>query len=214
MNKEGSRGAGGKARSVAGGRRQNSTRTYVVGNTVRQLSVVPIPRERPGSREERKAPRPDKLTKNHSTAPARRKGNPPKEQVRRERRRARQQVKELHLGFGSVIALGICAAMTMWICVGYLKLQAENTRSVKDIAALENELTDLITENDDAYNRLVSSIDLNSIRETAINELGMVYARSDQVVLYDSQTNDYVRQYREVPQEDASWLEKLLGSDR
>lgn len=213
MSREGSRRAGGRARSTAGGRRQNRTGTYVEGNTVRQFSVVPMPKERPGRGNEERKLRPDKLA-NPGAAPVRRKGNRPGEQVRREHRKARQQVRELHLGFGTVIALGICAAMTMWICVGYLKLQAENTRSVKNIAALENQLTDLVTENDDAYNRLVSSIDLNSIRETAVNELGMVYAGSDQVVLYDSQTNDYVRQYGEVPQEDASWLEKMLGSDR
>jgi len=83
---------------------------------------------------------------------------------------------------------------------------------VKQIAALENQLTTLKTENDDAYNRLVSSVDLNSIRETAINELGMVYADPDQVVLYDSQANDYVRQYKEIPQEESSLLDGLLGS--
>lgn len=134
-----------------------------------------------------------------------------KERPGGERRAKREQVRELHLGFGSVFVLAVCAVMTLWACVNCLQLQAENTRSVQNIAALENQLSGLITENDDAYNRLVSSIDLNAIREQAINELGMVYAGSNQVVLYDGQANDYVRQYGEVPKEEKPLLEGLLG---
>ena len=45
----------------------------------------------------------------------------------------------------------------------------------------------------------MSSVDLESIRKTAMEELGMVYASEDQVVLYDSKSTDYVRQYQDVP---------------
>ena len=73
-------------------------------------------------------------------------------------------------------------------------------------------MTALRTENDDEYNRVLSSVDLNQIRKTAIEELGMVYAGADQVVFYDSHTNDYVRQYGEIPQEETSILDSLLGA--
>lgn len=218
MSNRRNQGAAGQraARFPDGRRRQSSDRTYIEGNTVRQLSVVPIPKDRPDKRGRVQEPgrEPDRHSKNNKnySMPDRQRKARPKERPGQERRVKREQVRELHLGFGSVFILAVCAVMTLGVCVSYLKLQAENTRSVKNIAALENQLSDLITENDDAYNRLVSSIDLNDIREKAINELGMVYAGSDQVVLYDRQTNDYVRQYGEVPKEEKSLLDGLLGT--
>ena len=82
---------------------------------------------------------------------------------------------------------------------------------MKNIAALESQLTDLKQENDDEYNRVVTSVDLEKIRDIAINELGMVYAQEDQVVLYDSEGSDYVRQYADIPEEE-SGLKELLGT--
>ena len=45
-----------------------------------------------------------------------------------------------------------------------------------------------------------SSIDLNKIYEIATKELGMVYARRDQVLLYDKTESEYVRQYEDIPE--------------
>lgn len=160
--------------------------SYIEGNTARKLSVVEMPARRVDRRQEQRP------------TPA------------RESRRT--PVKEQRLGFGHVVLVTICAVAALWICAGYLQLQAENTRSLKQIAALESQLAELKTENDDQYNRLMSSVDLNSIREIAINELGMVYANPDQVILYDSQTNDYVRQYAEVPKEEGTWLNGIFGA--
>lgn len=141
------------------------------------------------------------------------------EPAQRERRERRRQ-PEVHrasrksaqsLGLGYVFFLTAACALTMWICVGYLQLQADNTARVKNIAALESQLSDLKQDNDDEYNRVVTSVDLEKIRDIAINELGMVYAQEDQVVLYDSQGSDYVRQYADIPEEE-SGLKELLGT--
>lgn len=163
--------------------------TYVDGNTVRKFSVVQMPK-RPQERPERE---------DHSGKQSR-------------QRKTQRAAQEKPFGFGYVVVLAVCASVTLWVCTGYLKVQAENTRQAKNIAGLEKQLTQLKTENDDEYNRLMSSVDLNQIRKTAVEELGMVYANADQVVLYDGQSNDYVRQYREIPQEESSILEGLLGS--
>lgn len=82
---------------------------------------------------------------------------------------------------------------------------------MKNIATLEAQLSELKAENDDEYNRVTSSVDLEEIREIAINELGMVYAGADQVILYDGQGSDYVRQYGEIPKAD-NGLKGILGS--
>ena len=110
-----------------------------------------------------------------------------------------------------MLFLTAACGLTLWVCAGYLQLQADNTAKVKNIAALESQLSDLKTENDDEYNRVVTSVDLEEIRDIAINELGMVYAQEDQVVLYDSEGSDYVRQYADIPEEE-SGLKDLLGT--
>ena len=110
--------------------------------------------------------------------------------------------------------LTIAAAMVLWSCVTYLQLQAETTSRVKNIAALETELEDLKKENDDNYTRIMTSVDLDYIRDVAINELGMVYANEDQVILYDGGTKDYVRQSQDVPKDSKnSLMDQLLGKN-
>ena len=155
---------------------------YVDGATVRKLQV-----------EER---------------PERRRGTRTAERARTAHRPAK---KEKHLSIGYTLFLAAASALALWICTGYLQLQADNTARVKNIAALESQLAELKTENDDEYNRVVTSVDLEQIRDIAINELGMVYADQDQVILYDGEGSDYVKQYADIPEDEKS-LKGLLGT--
>lgn len=137
-----------------------------------------------------------------------------KEQPDRARIRAQhyaRQAKPQRMGIGYVLFLAVSLGVAMWVCVGYLKLQADNTARVKNIAALESQLSKLKDENDDEYNRVTTSVELEKIRDIAINELGMVYANEDQVVLYDNEGSDYVKQYADIP-EDSEGLKGLLGT--
>ena len=122
----------------------------------------------------------------------------------------RVKAKErMGLGYGMLLAVALGVAM--WVCVGYLQLQADNTARAKNIAALETQLSTLKDENDDEYNRVTTSVDLEKIRDIAVNELGMVYANEDQVVLYDNEGSDYVKQYADIPK-DQSGLKGVLGT--
>lgn len=131
---------------------------------------------------------------------------------RRERRHAEksnvQYVNVLYMIF-----LAAASCMVLWSCVNYLQLQAETTSRVKHIASLETELEDLRKENNDNYTRIMTSVDLDHIRDVAINELGMVYAEPNQVILYDGGTDDYVRQNSSIPPDYSSMKDKLLGKD-
>lgn len=157
--------------------------TYVDGTAVRKLQVVENPKRDGRGRQ---AQRP----KVH---------------------RASRREKVNYLSIGYTLFLTAASVLALWVCAGYLKLQADNTARMKNIAALEAQLSDMKAENDDEYNRVTSSVDLEKVRDIAINELGMVYAQADQVILYDGQGSDYVRQYEEIPQED-SGLKGVLGS--
>ncbi len=101
--------------------------------------------------------------------------------------------------------------MVLWSCVNYLQLQAETTSRIKNIAALELQLEELKKENNDNYTRIMTSVDLDYIKDVAINELGMVYATEDQVILYENKTRDYVRQNGEIPEEESTLMDQILG---
>ena len=129
---------------------------------------------------------------------------------RRERRHAEksnvQYVNVLYMIF-----LAAASCMVLWSCVNYLQLQAETTSRVKHIASLETELEDLRKENNDNYTRIMTSVDLDHIRDVAINELGMVYAEPNQVILYDGGTDDYVRQNGSIPSDYSSMKVQASG---
>ena len=160
-----------------------SRQTYVNGTAVRKLQVVENPRRQS---KDRRAGRP---------------------KVHRSPRPERVQ----YLSMGYTLILAAASVVALWVCAGYLKLQADNTAKMKNIAALEAQLSELKAENDDEYNRATSAVDLEWVRETAIHELGMVYAEADQVILYDGQGSDYVRQYGEIPGTDGG-LKGVMGS--
>ena len=53
---------------------------------------------------------------------------------------------------------------------------------------------------------------LEEIREIAINELGMVYATAENVVLYKNTNQNYVTQYEKIPQEEDSFVKSIMKS--
>ena len=86
-------------------------------------------------------------------------------------------------------------------CINYLQKQALNTSYRNQVATQEAKLADLKERNDAAYESALKSVDLETIRNIAINKLGMVYAGEEQVKTCDDKSSDYVRQYSDVPTE-------------
>ena len=127
--------------------------------------------------------------------PAREEDSRPKlsEQTRANRERSMQ------MNVGYVAFLTITAVITVMICVNYLRLQAGYTALQKQATGLESQLSELKLANDAEYNRIIAGVDMEHVKEVAMGRLGMVYASSDQIVLYDAADKDYVKQYREVP---------------
>ena len=90
--------------------------------------------------------------------------------------------------------LGLAVAVLAGSLVSYLKLQNDITTMVDDIAYYEQTLNNLTLANDDEYSKIVNAVDYDYIRKIAIEELGMVYASEDQIVSYERENSDYVRQ--------------------
>jgi hypothetical protein len=47
----------------------------------------------------------------------------------------------------------------------------------------------------------MNSVDMDHVKDVAMNELGMGYTKKSQIITYEMEDNDYVRQYSEIPTE-------------
>lgn len=152
--------------------RNETTRYYIEGNTARKLNTVPERIERP-ERPERKV----------------------NERISRNSRRARA------FDLKYTIALLAATVFLFVSCVNMLTLQADITEQKRQIATLESSLTSLTDTNDETSKRLESSVDLTQVYDTATKELGMVYPGNGQVVSYEASNPDYVKQFKDIPEQ-------------
>ena len=107
--------------------------------------------------------------------------------------------KAEHMSPGYVLFLSIALIAMGWILLNYIKLQSDITNTINQISSLERELNDLKLSNDEEYNRITSSVDLEEVRRIAIQELGMTYAQEGQIITFTSENNDYVKQISSIP---------------
>ncbi|MBP5198774.1 MAG: cell division protein FtsL [Lachnospiraceae bacterium] len=158
---------------MANNRRTNTTQNeyrrsaYVYGNAVRK--EVPVYRDNTLRRELER----------------------PIERTDRNRNTLQRQKSGLNLGFMAFIVAALAASA--YILIGYIQLRSEVTNTTKTISAMESQLNDLRVANDEAYTRINSGIDLDEIKDIAINRFGMIYAQEGQIIVYSDAGNDYMR---------------------
>ncbi len=101
----------------------------------------------------------------------------------------------------AVYTLAMIAALVVvfWVCIDYLALKSEVSEKANIAARLEQNYNKLKSDNDYLEVYIDSNIDYDYILDVAINELGMVYAKSSQVVSYESEDIEYVKQFAEIP---------------
>lgn len=114
-------------------------------------------------------------------------------------RKNREKAMQMNMSY--VVFLTVAAVVTVMVCINYLKLQSQNTSYQKTVTAMDTQLSELKLANDSEYNRVISSVDLEKLKNVAMNELGMVYASENQIRTYNSTENDYVKQYQDIPVE-------------
>ena len=107
--------------------------------------------------------------------------------------------RALQMNLGYVLFLTVMAVFTVFLCVNYLQLQAKSTKLRREVTALESSLDALRLENDLDYDRVMTGIDMEHVKDVAMNELGMVYISKKQIITYNQQDSDYVRQYEKIP---------------
>lgn len=155
------------------------TRYYTEGNTARRMSAAPDYQEERRRREQEEK----------------------EAELRRKKRIARKnQEKALRNSRRYVVFLTMGAIVFAGFTSLYITIQSDVTARMKTISKLESQIADLKAENDEAYKRISTSVDLDAIKETAINKLGMFYATEDQIVTYVVENDDYMNQYIEIPE--------------
>ncbi|MEG0972602.1 MAG: hypothetical protein RR364_03890 [Lachnospiraceae bacterium] len=128
----------------------------------------------------------------------RRKTAKPETSSARAVRRNRENAKCMNLGY--VLFLCMATSLVFGICAIYVNLQAQVNERMEHINTLENQLVDLQADNDTAFKRLQTSVNLNQIRKTAAKKLGMVYPKEEQIIYYEVENSDYMEQVEEIPQ--------------
>jgi len=113
--------------------------------------------------------------------------------TRKNRERARQ------LSIGSVLFMAVAMVAAGVILTWYLTLQSDITNSIKNIASLESKLNELKLTNDENYSRISNNVDLEEVKRVAIQELGMTYAKEGQIITFDGEDSDYIRQTGNIP---------------
>ena len=93
----------------------------------------------------------------------------------------------------------VAVMLTCVMLVGYVALQTNVTTRMNKIAQLENELATINADNSAAESRIATTTNLTDIKDKAINDLGMVYATSNQIVYYSVDGSDYMSQYHDIP---------------
>lgn len=113
----------------------------------------------------------------------------------------RNQEKALYMDLPYVIMLTLAAVCALSICVSYLHIQSTIASRIHNIEVLEQQLEQLKSENDALQTAINTDIDLDYVYKVATEELGMVYANRNQVLLYDKTESEYVRQYEDIPKQ-------------
>lgn len=111
------------------------------------------------------------------------------------------RAKALQMDLAYVGFLAVAAIATLFVCINFLQLRSQNTNYRNRVSSLEAQVSSLKMENDAAYKDAVASVDLEAVKERATKELGMVYAREGQIITFEGEEGDYVKQYQDVPTE-------------
>lgn len=131
------------------------------------------------------------------TPERRQKVQEPKRQVSRQVKRNRRRAARMSRGYA--VFLGLSFALVMAMGVYYVRLQNSVAAGNRNIIYLQNELTSLKEKNTTDYNAVMNSMNLETVRQRAQNDLGMIYASPQQMIEYTNPVGDYVKKYEAIP---------------
>ena len=98
----------------------------------------------------------------------------------------------------SVLFYAVAVSVCILACTIYISLQSEVSARSRTVAQLESTLEDIEDDNTAQASGLSVNGNILTIKEQAVEELGMHKQKKSQVVYYDISDSDYVLQYQEI----------------
>lgn len=147
---------------------------YQDGNTVRQVATTTLP---------------NRYTRMRELEEAR------AEYERQINKARRTRTKKNRMATLNLLFVTIICCMSF---VGYVSLQNSVTTRLNHIANLQSQVNELKADNNAALSRIETNINVADIKETALNDLGMVYADKSHIVYYQTENKDYMSQYLSI----------------
>lgn len=122
-----------------------------------------------------------------------------KERLARSEQIRRNQEKHMRMSFPFVLFLAAASLCAVFVCFQYLKIQTSINSRMDRIQDLQNSISEIRQDNKALETRIDTYYNLDYIYQVATQELGMTYASADQVIVYDREESEYVRQYDDIP---------------
>lgn len=161
---------------------------YTDGSVARKAEYVPN-YNRPERRRDQRPERAPQRQTNYRTS------------AQRAQAQKRREQADKALAFDLRYTAFVVAAVAIMVvaCVYMLYMESRINAQQSNINAMTSKLEKLENENTSYEMSLNSMYTLDDIYDVASNELGMVYAKKGQIVYYESASEDYVKQYQDVP---------------
>ena len=110
----------------------------------------------------------------------------------------RNRNRQMVIDAGYMLFLTFAVIATLLVCMNFLHLKAQVQSATSKVTAAKEEVMDLKAKNDAAYNKVMTSINLEEIRRVATEEYGMKPAGKDQIVKFKSNQDDYMTGHKAV----------------
>ncbi|MBR6274684.1 MAG: hypothetical protein IKR27_06745 [Lachnospiraceae bacterium] len=119
---------------------------------------------------------------------------------RRNEKRNQQANGKINAGidFISAAVLAVAVVALAFFMLRYLSVSSQIADMKKSVKNLNSTLSEMKSENDQAYSAVDASVDIGKVYDVAVGELGMVFPDEDHVVTYDYVEKGYVKQYQTV----------------
>lgn len=155
------------------------TPEYVYGNTVRVAAPELEPKRLP-KREPVRTPEQERQLRQRKAAAK------------------KNQQRAMVMNGRFVLFLTVATLVCAIFCGLFVMMQADITANMKNITALETQISTLKIENDALEKRLDTTVNLDEIKAEALS-LGMTYPTEEQLITYSVEKTDYMNQFSDIP---------------
>ena len=123
-----------------------------------------------------------------------------RELSRRNQRKAQIRARAKAAKSKRLLAIGIVIGVAAVVGISALHLtsRGEVAQKTNEVSKLQGELTKLTMKNEALEAEINNSIDYDAIKETAMNDYGMVYPGDGQILTYNADGEGYIKQYKDM----------------